>query len=80
MRQFEAKNVLQARLHKHFLTQIGIGGTSEASCFHENENKKLAWLNGVAYDKYMGRSLQRLLCSLRLMLIYAGCELKTVFA
>ena len=31
-------------------------------------------LNGAAYDKYMGRSLQRLLCSLRLMLIKKRSE------
>ena len=33
-----------------------------------------ALLNGAAYDKYMGRSLQRLLCSLRLMLIKKRSE------
>ena len=37
-----------------------------------------ARLNGAAYDKYMGRSLQRLLCSLRLMLIKKIGEEKTM--
>ena len=36
---------MEARFHNPFSVQIGIRGTPKASYFHENENKKIAWLN-----------------------------------